>query len=192
MYCPLMFLCLCKEIWQPIVDNNQDLPWSTKLMINSRVYHGEYSQSSTSEFEIFCLNIHMYEVFDIFRTILISVSKFLIVYGYYKSSTNSFYFVVMVPSLGGATEIPRWPSARKGCLLGSGFSLIRNVSHFMCCSSIHDCIRMSTISNGVRFSFHFNPRFSADGLLRMLGYRLYTRINVSNSDINRIFRKNFY
>jgi hypothetical protein len=89
VYCPLMFLCLHKEIWQPIVDNNQDLPWSSRLMINSRVYRGEYSQSSTSEFEICCLNIHIFELCDLFRTILICVSKFLIVYGYYESSTNA-------------------------------------------------------------------------------------------------------
>lgn len=117
VYCPLMFLCLHKEIWQPIVDNNQDLPWSSRLMINSRVYRGEYSQSSISEFEICCLNIHILELCDLFRTIFICVSKFHIVSGYYDSSTNALLFVVMVPSLGGAIDIPRWSAARKGCRL---------------------------------------------------------------------------
>ena len=62
VYCPLMLLCLLSATWTPLVDPIQDLPWSPRLLIKSRVYLGEYVQWSTCEADDFCLNLREFEL----------------------------------------------------------------------------------------------------------------------------------
>jgi hypothetical protein len=44
-YSPMM-LCLHNELWLPLLDTNEDLPWSPRLMINNRLYRGEYASEA--------------------------------------------------------------------------------------------------------------------------------------------------
>ena len=62
IYCPLMLLCLLSATWITLVDPYEDLPWSPRLIIKSRVYLGKYLRWSACEADAFCLNRRRFEV----------------------------------------------------------------------------------------------------------------------------------